>query len=202
MNKAWKQLYNRQAPLLTWPEIVQKRFQQWGRKWPENVAESAVQLAKVDFIEAYPKYVDEVYASFKPFDYESGKGVVSAPPKEVLLQPAVFDTDKLPDLGKIWSAQERLWIQRTALDVVAQVNKNAKDWDGAIIKQINVLVVGNNAAQDQRSIAKGETLEEAEAILAPGEEAAAADAAPEPSSMMSMMRGGKGGLGEMGGMSG
>src|SRR4029079_2330978 len=125
------------------------------------------------------------------------------PPEEALLRPAVFDITKLPELGKIWAAQERLWIQRTDLDVVAQVNKNAKDWDSAIIKQINVLEVGSNVAQDQRSLAKGEALEEAEAIKAPGSETA--DAAPADTgggmgNMMQMMMGGR--RGAMGGMGG
>ena len=68
----------------------------------------------------------------------------------------MFQTEKPPDLGKVWSAQERLWIQRTLLEVVAQVNKNAKNWDTAIIKQIDELEVGNPIAQDQRSLAKNE----------------------------------------------
>jgi len=190
VNKAWKELYTRQAPLLTWPKQVEKRFQEWGRKWPENVAESAVELAKVDYVMAYPDYVDAVYKSFRPFDYETGEGVVAAPGKEMLLKPVPFDVNKLPDLGKIWAAQERLWIQRTALDVVAKVNRNAKDWDSAIIKQINLLEAGSNMAQDQRSVANGDTLEEAEAINAPGtetEETSATDAASNP--MMGQMGG-------------
>ena len=48
-----------------------------------------------------------------------------------------FADEQLPDLGKVWAAQERLWIQRTVLDVIAQVNKNAKNWDSAIVKQID-----------------------------------------------------------------
>ena len=171
VNSAWKQLYSRQAPLLTWPETVQERFRQWGRKWPETVAEGAVEVAKYDYIQAYPEYVDRVYSVCNPFNYETGAGVVAAPPKEVLLRPSVFDPTKLPDLGKIWAGQERLWTQRTVLEVVAQVNKQAKDWDSAIIKQINLLEVGNQVAQDQQSIAKGEQLEESEAIKAPGQEA-------------------------------
>ena len=199
VNTAWRDLYKRQAPLLTWPEEVQERFRKWGRKWPENTAENAVSAAMVDYIMAYPKYVTEVYKTFHPFDYETGKGIVSAPPEEALLRPAAFDINKLPDdLGKIWVAQERLWIQRTALEVVAQVNKNAKDWDSAIIKQINMLEVGSNVAQDQRSLAKGETLEEAEAIKAPGSEtadtaAAPADAGGPMAGMMQMMMGRRGG---------
>jgi len=206
VNSAWKQLYSRQAPLLSWPETVQRRFREWGRKWPENVAEGAVELAKVDYIEAYPKYVEEVYRVFKPFDYEQGEGIVAAPSKEALLRPLVFDQTKLPELGKIWAGQERLWIQRTVLEVVAQVNKKAKDWDSAIVKQINILEVGNPVAQDQRSIAKGEQLEESEAIKAPGSEDAETAQAPAAgggygSRMESMMRGamGRGGMGGMGG---
>lgn len=37
VNKAWDKLYSVQAPLLKWPEIVESRFHEWGRKWPENV---------------------------------------------------------------------------------------------------------------------------------------------------------------------
>lgn len=168
VNSAWKQLYERQSPLLTWPKDVEQRFREWGRKWPENVAPSAVELAKVDYILAYPAYVDQVYRTFHPFDYETGTGIVAAPPKESLLQVSVFDQTKLPELGHIWAAQEKLWIQRTVLEVVAQVNKKAKDWDSAIIRQINLLEVGNPVAQDQRSMAKGQELEESEAIKAPG----------------------------------
>ena len=115
----------------------------------------------IDYIAAYTDYVDMVYKTFKPFDYETGEGIVVAAPKEGAASPVRFPTNKLPDLGKIWSAQERLWIQRTLLEVVAQVNKNAKDWDCAIIRQIEAIEVGNPIAQDQRSLAKGDQLEEA-----------------------------------------
>jgi hypothetical protein len=49
---AWRTLYDRQAPLLTWPDTVQERFQKWGRKWPENVDAGKVTLAQVDYINA------------------------------------------------------------------------------------------------------------------------------------------------------
>ena len=121
-------------------------------------------------MEAYPEYVNMVYKTFKPFDYETGEGIVVAAPKEALLRPAVFLTEKPPDLGTVWSAQERLWIQRTLLEVIAQVNKNAKNWDSAIVKQIDVFEVGNSSAQDQRSVAKAEELTEAPKIYPKGEE--------------------------------
>ena len=161
--------------MLTWPETVQERFRKWGRNWPEDEDPGKVTLAQVDYIAAYKDYVDMVYKTFKPFDYETGEGIVVAPAKEMLLRPAVFSDEHVPGLGKIWSAQERLWIQRTLLEVVAEVNKNAKDWNTAIIRQIEVIEVGNPSAQDQRSIAKNEELEEAEKILAPGETEEAAD---------------------------
>jgi hypothetical protein len=189
VNTAWRTLYDRQAPLLTWPDTVQERFQKWGRKWPETVDAGKVTLAQVDYINAYKDYVDMVFKTFKPFDYESGEGIVASPPKEVLLRPAVFSDEKVPGLGKIWSAQERLWIQRTLLEVVAQVNKNAKKWDEAIIRQIEAIEVGNPNAQDQQSLAKNEALEESEPILAPGETAepaAGAGGSGGPASMPGM----------------
>jgi len=189
VDAAWKQLYDRQAPLLTWPETVSERFKAWGRKWPEDAAPSAVQIAIFDYVEAYPAYVDQVFKTFRPFDYETGEGIVASPPKEQLLHPVAFDTNKkTPGLGEVWSAQERLWVQRTALEVINQVNRNAKDWDSAYIKEIKLLEVGSELAQDQRSLAKGEVLEEAEAIRAPNE--------PEEEEE------GMGSMGEMGGMMG
>jgi hypothetical protein len=200
VQSAWKTLYDRQAPLLTWPESVQERFRKWGRQWPKEEDPGRVNLAIVDYIEAYKDYVVMVYKTFNPFNYETGEGIVAAPGQDALLRPAVFQVEKLPNLGNVWSAQERLWIQRTVLDVVAQVNKGAKNWDDAIIKQIEMLEVGNPMAQDQRSIAKGEVLEPAAEIYAPGEEEAAAAAsaggagapAGAAASMANQMMGGGG----------
>jgi len=175
VNGAWKTLFDRQAPLLTWPESVQERFRKWGRTWPEKTDPRKIELAIVDYIEAYPSYVAMVYKTFNPFDYETGEGVVVAPPEAALLRPAQFDPEHLPGLGRVWAAQERLWIQRTLLEVVAQVNKNAKTWDTALIREIQSIDVGNPAAQDQRSLAKNDTLEEAPSIHAPGEEQSEAE---------------------------
>jgi hypothetical protein len=167
VNASWKKLYERQATLLTWPKTVEERFRTWERKWPENVDPGAVQIAIIEYVTAYPKFVSEVYQTFKPFDVVEGTGLVSAPAEEILLRPFPFTESNPPELGRVWAAQERLWTQRTLLEVVAEVNKDAKDWNTATIKQINLLEVGNGAAQDQRSIAKGETLNEAPAIVNP-----------------------------------
>jgi hypothetical protein len=171
VNSAWRVLYNRQAPLLTWPRTVQDTLPKWGRTWPENVAKDRVTIAIVNYARAYPEYIDSLYKICKPFDLEKRvEGVVLAPPKESLLRPAVFDINKPADLGKVWATQERHWTQRTLLEVIAAVNKNAQNWDQAIIKQILEMEVGNPEAQDQRSIASEEELTESEAIYAPGEE--------------------------------
>src|SRR5262249_36954105 len=131
----------------------------------------------IEYVTAYPKFVTEVYQTFHPFDLVEGTGVVSAPLEEVLLHPFPFTIETPPELGKVWAAQERLWTQRTLLEVIAQVNKDAKEWNPATIKQINLLEVGNSLAQDQKSIAKGETLNEAPAITDP--------AAPPPATTTS-----------------
>ena len=201
VNKAWKELYDRQAPLLTWPETA-NRFQKWGRKWPETEDSGRVQVAFIDYGHAYPAYVEMVYRTFNPFDYETGKGIVAAPSKEALLRPAQFNDEDKPDLGKIWSAQERLWIQRTVLEVIAQVNKKATDWDSAYIKEIEALEVGNPTAQDQRSLANAEELKKAEEILAPGQASAAEAEAAAPAGGMMGNMGAAAGMGRRGGMMG
>jgi hypothetical protein len=170
INASWKKLYERQAPLLTWPKAVEERFRTWERKWPEGVDPGAVQLAIIEYVTAYRGFVNEIYQTFHPFDLDPASptaGVVSAPTEDVLLKPFQFSIETPPELGKVWAAQERLWTQRTLLEVVAQVNHSAKDWNTAAIKQINVLEVGNAASQDQRSMAKAETLSEAPPITDP-----------------------------------
>jgi hypothetical protein len=192
---SWKKLYARQAPLLTWPERVESKFKTWGRKWPETVDSSTVQFAIIDYINAYPAEVTAVYQTFHPFDPVEGTGVVAAAPEEALLRPAKFEIDKPPSLGKVWAAQERLWIQRTLLDVVANVNGDAKTWDNALIKQIMALEVGTALAQDQRSIAKGEVLEESAPLDDPAKPPDPDPSAGGPSGMEGMMKsmGGGGG---------
>lgn len=196
--RSWKKLYARQAPLLTWPERVQERFTTWGRKWPEEEDASRVQFAIIDYVQAYGKYVTDVYNSFRPFDYVDGGGVVVAPDEKTLLRPAPFKENEPPDLGKVWAAQERLWIQRSLLEVINEVNKNAKGWDTAHIKAIKSLEVGSAAAQDQVSMANGDALEEAAAITdpkaPPPAETSAAPAGME--GMMAGMMGSSGGMGE------
>ena len=81
VNAAWKTLYDRQAPLLTWPDTVQERFRKWGRTWPTDEDAGRVTLAQIDYIAAYKDYVDMVYKTFKPFDYETGEGIVVAAPE-------------------------------------------------------------------------------------------------------------------------
>ena len=167
VNASWKKLYDRQAPLLTWPPAVETRFRTWERKWPETVDASAVQLAIIEYVTAYPAFVSKVYQTFQPFDIVEGTGWSRRRPEEMLLHPFQFTIENPPELGKVWAAQERLWTQRTILEVIAEVNKDAKDWNTATIKQINLLEVGNGIAQDQKSIAKGEALNEAPAIVNP-----------------------------------
>lgn len=180
---AWRKLFESQEPLLRWPEVVESKFRTWGRKWPQNVDRGQVQQAINDYTIAYEEFVAKrVYPTFKPFNFEDGKGIVVAPDSKTLLQTAAFSLDAPPELGKVWAEQERLWVLTALLDVVAKVNDSAgaKDWDGAIIKQINAIDVGDPLAQDQVSLAKGETLDPAPTLSPDGEAAstAAAPAAP------------------------
>ncbi len=184
---AWRMLYNQQAPLLTWPPEVENEFKAWGiTKWPKDAAGNDVDDTLVEqtinaYVQVYPQYVEKVYKSFKPFNYEDGTGIVAAPPQEELLRPATFSPAKPPTYGKIVAAQQKLWIQGTVLDVVDKVNGTASSWDKAPIKQVMALEVANSKAQDQRSVAKGETLELAPEIVKPGTESTTTTAASSSS---------------------
>ena len=159
--------YKSQAPLLTWPANVAERFSSWGPRWPENVHAANVQLAIVDYVEEYPRFVTHVYESLmrpvlrlKPTDPER-KSIVSAPPEETLLRPERFSFEKLPSLATVWAAQEKLWVQRNILDTIALANRSATDFDSAVIKRIISLEVANPQAVDRRSSVKAEELEPA-----------------------------------------
>ena len=73
-----KKLYARQAPLLTWPPSVQDRFQKWGPEWPKDVDASVVQETILEYVNVYPKFVTQVYQTFKPFDPAEGTGIVAS----------------------------------------------------------------------------------------------------------------------------
>lgn len=212
VDESWRTLYDRQAPLLDWPESVGDYFPKWGRVYPADIDANEISRAREYYIRDYDDYVDKVYATIRPFDYEEGTGVVVAPPKEALLNPSTFSITKLPSLSDVWDAQEKLWLQRTVLDVLNQVNRNAKDWESAKVKQIFTLTVGNAAAQDQISRVAAQELVKSPDLTAEGGEgevdAGGGDAgmgmggAPGGSEMEAMMSGGYGGYGGAGGPGG
>jgi hypothetical protein len=160
VNKSWRTLYARQAPLLDWPPEVEKDFKAWGEGWPKDVDANKVQVVIDTYVQVYPRYVEKVYQSFHPWNPEDGSGIVFAPPKQELLRPAVYTLNNPPTLGKVHIAQKRLWIQRTLLDIVRNVNElaKAKDWDTAWLKQITGMEVASAFAQDQKSAAQGQAL--------------------------------------------
>ena len=188
VDATWQTLFAQQEPLLRWPEVVESRFREWGRQWPENVDRNVVTTAIYDYTTAYPTFVTNVYKSFKPFDSIEGTGIVAAPDETTLIRPAPFDVNNLPELGKIWAEQERLWIVAALLDVVKKVNEDAgaKDWDGAVVKQVNLIEVGTATSQDQVSMAEGVALEPAPELLPEGQ-ASAAEATPGAESGMDPM---------------
>ena len=53
-------------------------------------------FAIIDYMEAYPSYVDMVYKTFNPFDYETGEGIVVAPPEAGPAPPGRVSNRKAP----------------------------------------------------------------------------------------------------------
>ena len=192
VDTTWRKLFATQEPLLRWPGVVEENFRKWGRKYPNDVDAGYVQRAINDYTIAYPEFVSQIYTIFKPFNFEDGSGIVVAPAEAALITPAQFSIDALPEFGKVRAEQERLWVVTALLDVVAKVNASvgAKDWDGAAIKQLNLVEVGAPTDQDQKSLAKGDELVPAEDLKPEG---APAEAAPPSEAGMPGMPGMKGG---------
>ena len=165
-----KSLYERQLPVLTWPKEVEDRIPAWGyREWPKEIGSQGEQQAINDYVDHYQDYIEQVYQSFHPFNPEDGSGIVAAAPRDVLLTPPVFNVQTPPTLKQIWDAQERFWLQRALFEVIATVNKDAKDWDSAAIKQITRLEVAVPTALDQLAATKAATkLEQATEIVQEG----------------------------------
>ncbi len=187
VDATWRRCFSSQEPLLKWPAPVEERFRKWGRKYPTDVDRNQIQSTIIDYTVAYPEFVEKIYTIFKPFNFDDGSGIVVAADSKALLAPASFSQDAPPDLTKIWAEQERLWVVTALLDAVAKVNESvdAKDWEGAIVKQINALDVGAPTDQDQKSMAKGETLVPADTLADPSSPPPPA-AAPAPGAMPAM----------------
>ncbi|WP_152051685.1 hypothetical protein [Tautonia marina] len=157
VNEAHRRLYERQAPLLDWPEEVAPQLTEWGRDIPEDISENETQRVAYFYSQVYDDYAKNVYEVVDPWDPIEGEGIVEVPPMESLLQTVSFDINNLPSIGKIWQYQENLWVRRSILEVIAEVNRKAgaKDWETAAIKRLNRLEVGNPAAVDHRTSALG-----------------------------------------------
>ncbi len=180
VNTAWNLLYERQAPLLDWPEQVAATLKEWGREIPANVAPNAERKVGVRYVQVYKKYAEEIYELFDPWDSVTGEGIVVAPPMESLLATVDLESQEVePSINKIWQLQENLWVRRAILQVVAAVNDDAgaTDWESAPVKQINMLEVGNAASVDHRTSAEGYELQDPEEVLREGETASTASTA-------------------------
>ena len=200
IDESWRKLRSLQEPLLRWPEEVEAKFNRWGRAYPTTVDRSEVTRTLIDYTHVYPNFVSKIYQVFRPFNYEDGTGIVVAPDEKTLLRPAPFSDDNPPELSKVWAEQERLWVVTALLDSVAKINDTvkAKDWSGAIVKQLNLVEVGSQSDQDQKSMAEGIPLVPADVLAAPdgsGAPAAAAAAAPPTPGGMAGMMAGMGGPG-------
>jgi hypothetical protein len=157
VNEAHRRLYERQAPLLDWPAEVAPQLTEWGRDIPADISENETQRVAYFYSQVYDDYAKNVYDVVDPWDPIEGEGIVEVPPMESLLQTVTFDINNLPSIGKIWQYQENLWVRRSILEVIAEVNRKAgaKDWETAAIKRLNRLEVGNPAAVDHRTTALG-----------------------------------------------
>ncbi len=101
VNKSWRMLYARQAPLLDWPKDVEAEFKSWGDGWPKDVDPNKIQLVIDAYVQVYPKYVEKVFNSFDPWDPGGGNGHRRrARRRKVLLRPGALHRQQSADPGQ------------------------------------------------------------------------------------------------------
>ena len=162
VNKAWKELYDRQAPLLTWPETVQDRFQQVGpamageRGCRQGPAGDRGLHRSLSGLRRHGLSRPSTRSTTRP-----ARGSWPRRPRRSCCGRPRSPWRSMPDLGKVWAAQERLWIQRTLLEVVPRSTRTPRTGIPPSSRRSLGLEVGNPWPRTSVSLAKGQQLKQA-----------------------------------------
>jgi hypothetical protein len=120
---AWRYLWERQAPLMTWPakmpsdpEKIEPRHQEYWRT-------------------AYEKLVADVRLKVNPIDDENPGGLIEYP-AELLPMPEWVGGGRAPSVAQIVASQEDLWLLESLLAAIASVNTGADSVFNANIREI------------------------------------------------------------------
>ncbi|HEY3969349.1 MAG TPA: hypothetical protein VGM05_32655 [Planctomycetaceae bacterium] len=130
---AWRSLWERQAPLMVWPEKMPSD--------PDKITPSQQEYWRT----AYRKFVTQVRLKANPYDDDNPNGLIEYP--EELLPKPDDEWIQAPSVKQIVASQEDLWLLESLLTAIASVNAGAPSIYDAPIRQIDELYLRGGTAQ-------------------------------------------------------
>lgn len=130
------QLWNAQQDLKTWPPIVQKYVKGLGHREPIR----DITASGIYYRESYEDEVEKVVAIVDPYDPQTEAGKLVIAPKSM---PHLFlpqqEWNPYAPSDDIWSAQEDVWLMRSIMKAIANVNASAENIAEAPVREITKL---------------------------------------------------------------
>lgn len=181
-------LWNQQQELMTWPEVVKAGVEKGGFRGEIDAK------TRSEYRTAYEVELVELHQVVKPFDPLTGAGLVEFPIE--LIPTQSWGSSAIPPSSQqMWDSQEDIWMFRTLLLGVANINEGFKSETvlDSKIKQINLIELRGGIPGGAKAVA--------EAAGSAGGPGGAGEGGAGPESRPGMAGGpGLGGLG--GGVSG
>jgi len=120
--------------------------QKSARQWPVKVAEKMKginfqdqikdQLTRELWASIYGSEIEEMLKIVRPFQIETGEGLVVVDSNRITHRPYNAWTTRPPESKEIWDAQEDIWLLRSLLNSINNVNGNAERITEAPVREI------------------------------------------------------------------
>ena len=166
VDSTWLALYERQKPLMTWPEDVRKEMT--GIEFGQPIPSQVLQQYRQSYISQSQFY--ELYRLADPYDpnvSELSKGKVIFGPQATIKYEDW--TQVSPPVPAAWRAQEDVWIQRAILTVIRDTNSRALNHLSAPVQEIISMSIAEAAPRPESDPPPARAVQKAPAAAqAPG----------------------------------
>jgi len=125
------QLRERQKSARQWPAKVADKMK--GINFQDQIKD---QLTRELWASIYGSEIEEMLKIVRPFQIETGEGLVVVDSSRVTHRPYNGWTTRPPESKEIWDAQEDIWLLRSLLNSINNVNGNAERITEAPVREI------------------------------------------------------------------
>ncbi len=125
------QLRERQKSARQWPAKVSEKMK--GISYQDQIKD---QLTRELWASIYGTEIEEMLKIVRPFQVETGEGLVVVDSNRITHRPYRSWTTRPPESKEIWDAQEDIWLLRSLLNSINNVNGNAERITEAPVREI------------------------------------------------------------------